>query len=249
MAIEGSFDWETNAITAYTGDTITVNAVTDLANAPAFTVSDPTVLTATPNQNGSSWTIKLLSAGTATITIDTTDVQSSISVLTVAVTDGHYLNQRGLARVWNKIKALLSGFVTADDGTTTEPVTATVSTAMIQDGAVTPAKTSFSGYDTSETVVGTFNNSTLYRRSYAVAAGPQPGADAQISIASDIAMAVKVEGYLSNGGIVFSLPSPRITLANTIAVYVDIINKRIILEAGSDCSGYSGYVTLYYIKS
>lgn len=104
-------------------------------------------------------------------------------------------------------------------------------------------------YSTTEQVVGMFNNSTLYRRSYAVAAGPQPGADAQISIASDIAMAVKVEGYLSNGGIVFPLPSPRITLANTIAVYVDIINKRIVLESGSDRSGYSGYVTLYYIKS
>lgn len=104
-------------------------------------------------------------------------------------------------------------------------------------------------YSTTEQVVGMFNNRTLYRRSYAVVAGPQLGADAQISIASDIAMAVKVEGYLSNGSIEFPLPSPRITLANTIAVYVDITNKRIVLEAGSDRSGYSGYVTLYYIKS
>lgn len=104
-------------------------------------------------------------------------------------------------------------------------------------------------YSTTEQTVGMFNNRTLYRRSYAVVAGPQPGADAQISIARDIAMAVKVEGYLSNGDIVFPLPSPRITLANTIAVYVDITNKRIVLEAGSDRSGYSGYVTLYYIKS
>ena len=247
--MEGSFDWDTNTAKAYTNDTITVNAITDLAAAPAFTVSDPTVLSATPNTTGSAWTISGKSAGTATITIDTTNVQSSINTLTVTVADGHYLNQRGLARVWNKIKTLLSGFVTADDGVTTEPVTATVSTAMIQDGAVTPAKTSFSGYDTDETAVGMFNNSTLYRRSYAVAAGPQPGVDAQISIASDIAMAVKVEGYLSNGDIVFPLPSPRITLANTIAAYVDIINKRIVLEAGSDRSGYSGYVTLYYIKS
>lgn len=104
-------------------------------------------------------------------------------------------------------------------------------------------------YSTTEQTVGMFNNRTLYRRSYAVVAGPQPGADAQISIARDIAMAVKVEGYLSNGDIVFPLPSPRITLANTIAAYVDITNKRIVLEAGSDRSGYSGYVTLYYIKS
>lgn len=138
--MEGSFDWDTNTAKAYTNDTITVNAITDLAAAPAFTVSDPTVLSATPNTTGSVWTIRGKSAGTATITIDTTNIQSSVSTLTVTVEDGHYLNQQGLARVWSKVKALLSGFVTADDGTTTEPVTATVSTAMIQDGAVTTAK-------------------------------------------------------------------------------------------------------------
>lgn len=331
--MEGSFDWDTNAATVYTNDEIKVTAVTDLVSAPAFTVADPTIVSATPNSTGTSWTIRGKAVGTTTITIDTTNIQSSISTLTVTAEDGHYLNQRGLARVWSKVKNYVSTQVSgydaswlaaappvvataeqadalcqaisdgvpiylryedtpqgdpyityATDASTTggEPVvtfltgalngtktarTYTISrggmgvqgsvysstTTLVdtQTGKVTASNIDFATfeYSTTEQTVGMFNNRTLYRRSYAVATGPQSGADVQISIASDIAMVVKVEGYLSNGDIMFPLPSPRITLANTIAVYVDILNKRIVLEAGSDRSGFSGYVTLYYIKS
>ena len=130
--MEGSFDWDTNTAKAYTNDTITVNAVTDLAAAPAFTVSDTTVLSATPNTTGSVWTIRGKSAGTATITIDTTNIQSTISTLTVTVEDGHYLNQRGLARVWNKIKSYISTQTSGYDASwlaATPPVVATAEQA------------------------------------------------------------------------------------------------------------------------
>lgn len=130
--MEGSFDWDTNTAKAYTNDTITVNAITDLAAAPAFTVSDPTVLSATPNTTGSAWTIRGKSAGTATITIDTTNIQSSISTLTVTVEDGHYLNQRGLARVWSKVKNYVSTQISGYDASwlaATPPVVATAEQA------------------------------------------------------------------------------------------------------------------------
>lgn len=130
--MEGSFDWDTNTAKAYTNDTITVNAITDLAAAPAFTVSDPTVLSATPNTTGSVWTIRGKTAGTATITIDTTNIQSSVSTLTVTVENGHYLNQQGLARVWGKVKNYVSTKISGYDASwlaATPPVVATAEQA------------------------------------------------------------------------------------------------------------------------
>ena len=106
-------------------------------------------------------------------------------------------------------------------------------------------------YSTSEVATGAtwVNGSRIYKRSYYISAGPAAGGTTTISFASSVTLVVKVEGYLSNGVNEFPIPTVRNTTETQIGMFVSLQNHNVVLESNYDRTSYSGYITLFYIKS
>ena len=222
-------------------------------------------------------TITGVAIGTSTITVSFTDpgtVAHSVTA-TVTVEAPDYLDQSGLRHFWDKIKSLFikneNGAVTTDllanSAVTTAKInasaitnaklaTAAVQTTNILDGAVTSDKidwTTFGivNYSTNEATTGAtwVNGSQIFKRSYYISAGPAAGGTTTISFGSSVTLVIRAEGYLSNGINEFPIPAARNTVDTQIGMFVSLQDHNVVLESNFDRTGYSGYITLFYIKN
>lgn len=118
MAFEPSstFKWGESSVSVSIGEVITVSASATYINLMSYSVGDSSIATATPDSDWTSWTITGVSEGTTTVTVngsETGDQQLTINV--TPADDKNFLNERGLARVWNNIDTLKQDTLTAGD--------------------------------------------------------------------------------------------------------------------------------------
>lgn len=155
--------------------------------------------------------------------------------------------------------------VTLYDSTSTEvyPVTSlalavgSVPTAKIDDGAVTAAKIDFStigalNYSTSEAATGGtwVDGSTIYKKTINFGALPNAANKAVAHGISNLNRVIRVEAIADYGTGNTKFPIPFSSTARLEAsVSLAIESSTIEIRTGSDRSGATAYVTIYYTKS
>lgn len=108
MAFEPSstFYWGQSTVTVAQGETVTVTSTATYASSLSYSVGDTSIATATPNSEWTSWTIQGISPGTTTVNVTAENAPSPLTITVTSGEDKNFLNERGLARVWNNIDSL-----------------------------------------------------------------------------------------------------------------------------------------------
>lgn len=125
-----------------------------------------------------------------------------------------------------------------------------ITTAMIGDNQVTAIKTAFGGNFTSAEVNTGFtwiDGKTIYKKTVNFGTLPNAGPKTTAHGISDFMMAVAVDGVVYDGTFSIILPQAHPTSINAISLYVDGTN--VAMTTGSNRTSYTGYVTIYYIKT
>ena len=90
------------------------------------------------------------------------------------------------------------------------------------------------------------DGSTIYKKTVNLGTLPSGSKNVAHGI-SNLAYVIKSEGYATNTTILLPLPYVATTISSQIGF--NIYNGNIVVQTGSDRTGYSGYLTLYYTKS
>lgn len=132
---------------------------------------------------------------------------------------------------------------------------ALIQTSDIADGAVTPVKTSFCDYSTTEQLIGTWiNGKPLYRMVIDCGAGPNNSVK-QVSTGLTYANVTFVEMTGFSVGATYSFPINNLRPANgvgsSIGAYISNISgiANVSVETATDRSAWHVYIVLTYVKN
>lgn len=103
-------------------------------------------------------------------------------------------------------------------------------------------------YNTTETLVGDWLGSNLYRKVFSVAAFPNTAEDL-ISTSVSNATIVNMYGYATNGNESYPLNCDNPTLGGKIYTYTTNVGSNLYYGADFDASAYSGDIVIEYIKN
>ena len=150
------------------------------------------------------------------------------------------------------------GASSADDvsyDNTSSGLTATDVQAAIDEvaGDVSDLETELEGvtpniYSTTETVVGKWNNSDLYRKIVNVGSLPNninAGTDSGITNLGEV---VSMRGYAKDSASIINLPYASPTASDSISVWYDIASNKIYVNTKNDKSNFTGYIVIEYTK-
>lgn len=122
-------------------------------------------------------------------------------------------------------------------------------TITIADGVISAAGGSGGEtYSTTETVIGTWLGSPLYRKCFRVAAFPN-AATALIPSGLTNENVVRVYGYAATSSASYPVPFVSTAVEANVCVLYGYDDHNINIITGSDRSGWSGYIVLEYTKT
>lgn len=103
-------------------------------------------------------------------------------------------------------------------------------------------------YNTTETLVGDWLGSNLYRKVFSVAAFPNTAEDLISTSVSNVTV-VNMYGYATNGNESYPLNCDNPTLGGKIYAYTTNVGSNLYYGADFDASAYSGNIVIEYIKN
>ena len=103
-------------------------------------------------------------------------------------------------------------------------------------------------YNTTETLVGNWLGSNLYRKVFSVAAFPNTAEDLISTSVSNVTV-VNMYGYATNGNESYPLNCDNPTLGGKIYTYTTNVGSNLYYGADFDASAYSGNIVIEYIKN
>ena len=103
-------------------------------------------------------------------------------------------------------------------------------------------------YNTTETLVGNWLGSNLYRKVFSVAVFPNTAEDLISTSVSNVTV-VNMYGYATNGNESYPLNCDNPTLGGKIYTYTTNVGSNLYYGADFDASAYSGNIVIEYIKN
>lgn len=123
--------------------------------------------------------------------------------------------------------------------------------ARITDGTITPAKTTFTTYSTTEKAVGEWiDGKTIYRKTINVGALPNNASKNTAHGISNLDTVIDCRGFAkATWGTQYPIPTVYASGDAGYNTQVSVDNTNITLSCTGNNSGKSGYVTIWYTKS
>lgn len=220
--------------------------------------SNPYVSSVATNASGISWNRLSPTVNDATLTITQngstlgTFSANASSNATIDIPDGGSSYAAGVGiEIANDTIEVDDTVALIDGPTTSETPTPWVETSMIENGAVTAAKASFTTYSTTEQVVGTWiDGKPLYRKT--IDCGSLPNNDIK-NVSTGLSNVVYRNLYgmaVTPSGAAFPLNTVRPNGSNlTGSVGAYIYGNTVTLETGTNRSEYYAYATIEYTKN